>query len=107
MVDLVILDRIKEEQKSDEYLMELRTEIKAGKQFEFQISDDGVIRFRDRLCVPSNREIRQQILSEAYATPYSVHPATTKMYRDLKMVYWWPIMKKDDVKFVEQCLIFQ
>ena len=102
-----LLDRIKEKQRSDEYLMELRPEIEAGKQSEFHISGDGVIRFRDRLCVPFDRELRQQILSEAHATPYSIHPGTTKMYRDLKMVYWWPGMKKDIVEFVEQCLICQ
>ena len=44
-----LLDRIKEEQRSDEYLMELRTEIEARKQSEFQILEDGVIKFRDRL----------------------------------------------------------
>ena len=51
--------------------------------------------------------IRKEILTEAHTTPYSVHLGTTKMYRDLKMHYWWPGMKKDVIEFVEQCLTCQ
>ena len=84
----------------------MKTKIESGKEVAFQISSDGVIRYRNRLCVP-DRTIRKEILTEAHTTPYSVHPGTTKMYRDLKMHYWWPGMKKDVIEFVEQCLTCQ
>jgi hypothetical protein len=42
-------------------------------------------------------------MSEAHHSPYTVHPGGTKMYRDVKGSYWWNNMKKDIVKFVEQC----
>ncbi|KAK6160712.1 hypothetical protein DH2020_004093 [Rehmannia glutinosa] len=29
------------------------------------------------------------------------------MYRDLKMHYWWPGMKRDIAQYVEHCLIYQ
>ena len=51
--------------------------------------------------------MREQLLTEAHETPYSVHPRTTKMYQDLKKGYWWPGMKKDVVRFVEKCLTCQ
>ncbi|KAK4397458.1 Retrovirus-related Pol polyprotein from transposon TNT 1-94 [Sesamum angolense] len=31
----------------------------------------------------------------------------TKMYRDWRLYYWWPIVKKDIVEFVERCLTCQ
>ena len=101
-----ILERIKQSQNTDPYLTSLKTKIESGKEVAFQISSDGVIRYRNRLCAPDGI-IRKEILIEAHTTPYSVHPGTTKMYRDLKMHYWWPGMKKDVIEFVEQCLTCQ
>ena len=102
-----ILDKIKKSQNSDPYLSKLKTEIEDGKRKDFQVSPGGVIRFGDRLCVPDCENLRREILAEAHTTPYSVHPGTTKMYKDLKLYYWWPGMKKDIVKFVDQCLTCQ
>ncbi|XP_022860940.1 uncharacterized protein LOC111381395 [Olea europaea var. sylvestris] len=47
---------------------------------------------RERLYVPDAENIRSDILAEAYTTPYSIHLGATKMYRDLKLHYWWPNM---------------
>ena len=73
----------------------------------FQMSENGILRFRKRLYVPNVDNIREHILAEAHSTPYSMHPGATKMYRDLIMHYWWPGMKRDVAQFVEQCLICQ
>ncbi|KAG8483123.1 hypothetical protein CXB51_022045 [Gossypium anomalum] len=36
-----------------------------------------------------------------------VHPGSTKMYNDLKKLYWWPGMKRDISEFLTKCLICQ
>ena len=102
-----LIGKIKEGQATDPYSERSRLQLEVGKRPKIQISNDGVIRYKDRLYVPDNNEIRKEILKEAHSTPYSVHPGTTKMYRDLKFHYWWPGMKKDVVKYVEQCLTCQ
>ena len=51
--------------------------------------------------------IRREILDEAHTTPYSIHPGTTKMYQDLKSVYWWLGMKRDVVDYISRCLTYQ
>ena len=89
-----LIGKIKDGQATDPYSEKIRLQLEAGKRPEIQISNDGVIRYKDRLYVPDNDEIRKEILKEAHSTPYSVHPDTTKMYRDLKLHYWWPGMKK-------------
>ena len=48
-----------------------------------------------------------QIMSEAHKTPYSVHPGTSKMYKDLREDYWWPNMKNEVAEFVSKCLTCQ
>ncbi|KAD6453660.1 hypothetical protein E3N88_08366 [Mikania micrantha] len=43
-------------------------------------------------------------MEEAHKSRYSIHPGATKMYRDLRVNYWWPGMKRDIAKYVEKCL---
>ena len=102
-----LLDRIKEGQASDQYLLKVREGMKVGKQPDFTVSSGGFLRCKDRLCVPEVENLRREILAEAHSTPYTVHLGSTKMYKDLRAHYWWPGMKKNVVKFVEQCLTCQ
>ena len=102
-----LLERIKQNQLSDQYLNHVKDEVESKKSKEFEVSTDGVTTFQGRLCVPEIGDLREEILIEAHRIPYSVHPGATKMYKDLKKHYWWPGMKNDVVKHVEQCLTCQ
>ena len=42
-----------------------------------------------------------------HTTPYLIHPGATKMYQDLKSLYWWSGMKRDVVEYVSRCLTCQ
>jgi len=42
-------------------------------------------------------------MAEAHNSRYSVHPGSTKMYRDLKEIYWWNGMKRGVADFVSKC----
>ena len=44
---------------------------------------------------------------EAHGSKYSVHPSSTKMYHDVKEMYWWNGMKRDIAEFVAKCPICQ
>nr|GFA18061.1 hypothetical protein [Tanacetum cinerariifolium] len=60
-----------------------------------------------RLVVPNDASLREALLTEAYSSPFSVHPGSTKMYHDLKQHFWWSGMKRDVVMFVSKCLTCQ
>nr|CAD1830024.1 unnamed protein product [Ananas comosus var. bracteatus] len=68
---------------------------------------DGALRFRNRWCVPDNEELCKLILQEAHWSPYVDHSGGTKMFHELKMLYWWPGMKADIGRFVAKCLVCQ
>jgi len=53
--------------------------------------------------VPSNEEIRRNILDEARHSKLSIHPGSNKMYHDLHHLYWWSNMKQDITKYVTEC----
>ena len=48
-------------------------------------------------------ELRKHILAEAHNSRYSIHLRATKMYRDLREVYWLNVMKRDIADFVSKC----
>ncbi|KAL5546340.1 hypothetical protein UlMin_006027 [Ulmus minor] len=62
---------IKGSQELDPTLVKLKEEVREGKNNEFQISSDGILHFKGRLCIPKDPELREQILLEAHTTPYS------------------------------------
>nr|KYP72694.1 Transposon Ty3-I Gag-Pol polyprotein [Cajanus cajan] len=74
---------------------------------KFNIDQKGVLRFNDRICVPNDSEIKKIILGEAHKSKLSIQPKATKMYQDLKRMFWWPKMKKDIAQYVATCLICQ
>ncbi|KAI9159726.1 hypothetical protein LWI28_001338 [Acer negundo] len=93
VVQPTLIERIKKEQFDDVHLRKIKEDVAMGKRVGFSVSDDGVLRYEGRLCVPSNVDLKNEILSRAYKSPYSMHHGSTKMYRDLRVHYWWVNMK--------------
>ncbi|KAL6336406.1 hypothetical protein AAG906_014578 [Vitis piasezkii] len=69
--------------------------------------EDGSVRFKGRLCVPKDVELRNELLVDAHRAKYTIHPGNTKMYQDLKRQFWWRGMKRDIAQFVANCHICQ
>ena len=64
---------------------------------------DGVLRYQGRLCVPDVEDLRYRILEEAHGSRYSIHLGDTKMYHDLREVYWLDGLKRDITEIVSKC----
>jgi hypothetical protein len=94
---------IRKGQKDDEKINEIRQLIIDGKSKDFREDAEGVVWFKDRLCVPDIKSIRELILKEAHETAYSIHPASEKMYQDLKKRFWWYGIKREIAEFVAVC----
>jgi hypothetical protein len=62
-----------------------------------------VIWFGKHLVVPVNPEIKKTIFDEAHMSKFSIHPGSTKMYKNLKQNFWWSNMKVDIAKYVAEC----
>ena len=82
---------VTEKQESDPILLELKGAVNNQRVEVFSLGGDGVLRYQGRLCVPDVGELRQHILAEDHNSKYSIHPGATKMYRDLREVYWWTL----------------
>jgi hypothetical protein len=64
---------------------------------------EGVVWFKDRLCVRNIKSIWELILKEAHESAYSIHLGSEKMYQDLKTRFWWSKMKREIAEHVVIC----
>ncbi|XP_071900991.1 uncharacterized protein [Coffea arabica] len=102
-----LLERIKEAQKTDPTTQKNLERMQKGEILDFKLGSEGVLRFRDRIVVPKDEEIRKEILEESHRSKYTIHPGVTKMYHDVKSLYWWEGLKKDVAEYVQKCLTCQ
>ncbi|GJU40138.1 putative nucleotidyltransferase, ribonuclease H [Tanacetum coccineum] len=61
----------------------------------------------DQALCPNDQALREKVMTEAHSSPFTIHPGSTKMYRDLKQYFWWNGMKQDVATFVSKCMTCQ
>ncbi|WMV49632.1 hypothetical protein MTR67_043017 [Solanum verrucosum] len=94
---------VKEKQDQDPIFLELKANVHKQKVLAFEQKGDGVLRYQGRLCVPMVDGLQDRIMEEAHSSRYSSHSGSTKMYSDLREVYWWSSIKKGIEEFVVNC----
>jgi hypothetical protein len=94
---------IREGQLEDAKLKEIQQLIRDNKTSDFSEDSQGILWLGKQICVPNLKLIKESILREAHDSAYSIHPDSTKMYKDLKTHYWWYGMKRDIAKYVSLC----
>jgi hypothetical protein len=82
-----LLQEIQRGQLKDEKIHEVKCNIKGEKSLGFSEDDEGVLWYKERICVPNVKELKDKILHEAHESAYSIHPRGNKMYHDLKTTY--------------------
>jgi hypothetical protein len=98
-----LLQEIRKGQVEDEKIQKIKCNIKEEKSSGFLEYDKGVLWYKERICVPNVKELKDKILHEARESAYSIHLGGNKMYHDLKATYWWYGMKRDVAEYVALC----
>ncbi|GJV97631.1 putative reverse transcriptase domain-containing protein [Tanacetum coccineum] len=65
---------------------------------------DGTLCLKSRSWLPCFGDLRTLIMHESHKSKYSVHPGSSKMYQDMKKLYWWPNMEVDIATYVSKYL---
>jgi hypothetical protein len=102
-LESVLLQKIIDAQRSDKGMKHIHEKIEADKANCSRKDDQGIVWFNNRIVVPKDTDVCQQILDEAHLSRYSIHPESTKMYQDLKQHYWWTKMKIEIARYVVRC----
>jgi hypothetical protein len=94
---------IREWQLEDAKLKEIWQLIKDNKTSDFLEDSQDTLWLGKWICVPNPKHLKELILWEAHDSAYSIHPGSTKIYKDLKTWYWWYGMKRDITEYVSLC----
>jgi hypothetical protein len=95
--------QIREGQLEDAKLKEIRQSLWDNKTSDFSEDGQGTLWLGKQICVPNLKHIKELILKEAHDSAYSIHPDSSKMYKDLKTRYWWYGMKQDVAEYLTLC----
>ena len=101
------LDEVRVKQDNDQELQQIISELGIEKRKDFRMGRDGILRFRERVCIPSSRVLRKMLLDEGHKSRLSIHLGRTKMYKDLKATLWWTGMKTYVANYVASYLVCQ
>lgn len=71
---------------------------------DYHITVDGLVKFRDKICVPNNMKLKNLILREFYIKSHLGHPRYQKTLTVVKKFHHWPNLKKEVGEYVARCL---
>ena len=75
-------------QMQDEELVKEVHKIMNGEIDEnFNITQDGMLTMKSRVCVPDVEDLKKLIMEEPHCSAYAMHLGSTKMYRTIKKNY--------------------
>jgi hypothetical protein len=63
-----------------------------------------MVLYCERITVPDMPELKKSILEEGHRSGMSIHLGATKMYQDLRKMFWGLGMKREIARFVYACL---
>ena len=61
--------------------------IKDSDKTDFSVKEYRSLYFQNRLCVPTDKEMKKKLLYETHNTVFTMHPGGNKMYKNLKQHY--------------------
>ena len=99
-----LLQKIVDAQLLDAELTDVVGRLSSGETMDdWKMSEAEGLRFMGRLCVPCDAQLKEEIFDQAHRSKFLTHPGCTKMYRDMRRMYWWKGMKREVAKYVVRC----
>lgn len=102
-VNSTFIDEIKAKYFNGGKLNKLQNKVVCGEASNAILDTCGVLSFRGWICVSLFGDLIKNMLAEAHSLRYFINQGATKMYRDLRKLYWWLDMKRDKMDYVSKC----
>jgi hypothetical protein len=82
----------------------LRQEPTGIKYEAYQMLEEGLLTYKNRLYVPNYDDLKRFIMDELHKRPYTGHPGYQKMITTTRKQFYWPGLKKDIANYLSKCL---
>ena len=106
-VQPVLLDCVLEAQMNDSKSHELKQVVLNGNMGDLRIrKPDGMLIQGDQMYVLNVEELKKEIL-EVHISAYAMPPGNTKMYHNIRPLYYWPRMKRETAEYMSRCSVCQ
>lgn len=103
--DLNFLERVKNAGQHDEKYQQMKETLKQdGEDEEYHLTEDRLIRFKNRIYVPNTDDLKRLIMREYHVKPYSGHSGYQKTVTAIKNFYYWPNLKREVGHFAAKCI---
>jgi hypothetical protein len=79
-VQSTLEQEIRKGQLDDVGIQKIKESMKQGGAPDFTEDEQGIVWFKNQLCVSETGDLRETVLREAHDSAYSIHPVSTKMY---------------------------
>jgi hypothetical protein len=106
--EIDVKERIRNAQETNEFFKTvtscLRQEPTGIKYEGYQMLDDDLLTYINKLYIPSCDDLKRFIMDELHKRPYIGHPGYQKMITTTRKQFYWPGLKKDIVDYLDKCL---
>ena len=69
--------------------------------------EDGVVYTEGRVYIPNNKKIWEEVLKENHNSIDVGHSGQHRILELLKRMYWWPGLKENIKKYIQECFKYQ
>ena len=97
----------------DEIVAEYAKDPRTNEIVEGNITNDEIkiveelILYRGRILLAANSKVKRKIMKEYHDNPLSGHTGFYKTYKKVRERYSWKGLKKDIIKYVQECITCQ
>lgn len=95
-----LLKRIKQIKDNQDRIVII---VLAKKEVKWVKHDDGLITWQDRIYVPRDSTLREDIIRLHYDKNLASHPGCYKTQELITRNYWWPGIQRDIRKYITGC----
>jgi hypothetical protein len=106
--EMDVRERVKNAQETDAFFKTmtsyLRQEPTGIKYKGYQMLEEGLLTYRNKLYIPNCDDLKRFIMDELHKRPYTSHPGYQKMITTTRKQLYWPRLKKYIAGYLAKCL---
>ncbi|GAU47333.1 hypothetical protein TSUD_101210 [Trifolium subterraneum] len=101
------VQQIKLALQQNSHLLEVMNQCTQNQGPSHYTMKEGLLYWKQRIVIPSNIALIQQVLYEFHSSPIGGHVGITRTLAIIKSQFYWPDMRKDILQYVQNCLVCQ